>query len=186
MIDLIADVLGGARFSAQAPGREHRVYPADDDERDRFSDLLTWSALNEILRSHRLGTPRLRLVRGGDTLAEAAYCEPRAPRHGPARNAPVPHRVHAQLRDGATLVLSNIEEIHPPIRDVATVLERRLRTGVQANLYASWTAQQGFGVHWDDHDVVVVQISGAKQWRIYGATTPPRDTGAGRGPQDRR
>ncbi len=76
----------------------------------------------------------------------------------------------AQLRDGATLVLDAIDEMHPPIRDLAAGLERQLRTGVQVNAYASWTSQEGFGVHWDDHDVVVVQVAGAKRWRIYGST----------------
>jgi hypothetical protein len=172
MNDLIADVLGGEEFSAQVLGRAHGVYPADDGNRDRFGPLLTWSALNEILSSHRLGAPRLRLVRAGETLPESSYCRPRTSRYGPSWQAPVPHLVHARLRDGATLVLSEIDEIHPPVREVAAALERRLRTRVRANLYASWTAQQGFGVHWDDHDVIVVQVSGAKQWRVYGATRP--------------
>lgn len=49
-------------------------------------------------------------------------------------------------------------------------LERRLHTGVQVNAYASWTSREGFGVHWDDHDVIVVQVSGVKRWRVYGPT----------------
>ncbi|WP_323138656.1 hypothetical protein [Streptomyces mirabilis] len=27
---------------------------------------------------------------------------------------------------------------------------------MQANLYASWTSTEGFGMHWDDHDTVIV------------------------------
>jgi hypothetical protein len=161
MFDLLADVLGGD-FSAQDPARTHRVHPAGYGDRGRFAGLLTWPALNEILRVHRLEPPRLRLVRDGETVPETAYSQRRTSRYGASWNAPLPHLVHAQLRDGATLVLSTIDELHSPIRDAASELERRLRTGVQANLYASWTARPGFGVHWDDHDVVVVQISGAK------------------------
>ncbi|MFC9931884.1 JmjC domain-containing protein [Streptomyces sp. NPDC127190] len=51
-------------------------------------------------------------------------------------------------------------------------IERELRTRVQANLYASWTSTEGFGIHWDDHDTIVVQLDGAKRWRIYGSTRP--------------
>nr|WP_179769448.1 cupin domain-containing protein [Streptomonospora nanhaiensis] len=47
---------------------------------------------------------------------------------------------------------------------------RNLSTRVQVNAYASWTSVQGFGVHWDDHGVIVVQVSGRKRWRIYGFT----------------
>ncbi|MEU9489066.1 cupin domain-containing protein [Streptomyces decoyicus] len=49
-------------------------------------------------------------------------------------------------------------------------LESWLRTHVQVNAYASWSAQEGFGTHWDDHDVIVVQVEGSKHWRIYGPT----------------
>lgn len=43
---------------------------------------------------------------------------------------------------------------------------------MQANLYASWSVTEGFGVHWDDHDTVVIQLDGAKRWWIYGTTRP--------------
>lgn len=36
----------------------------------------------------------------------------------------------------------------------------------------AWTSTEGFGVHWDDHDTIVVQLDGAKRWRIYGTTRP--------------
>ncbi len=63
-----------------------------------------------------------------------------------------------------------IDEIHPPIRAAAEALERFIGTPAQANLYASWTEQEGFGRHWDDHDVVVVQQYGAKRWRLWAPT----------------
>lgn len=30
--------------------------------------------------------------------------------------------------------------------------------------------KEGFGTHWDDHDVVVVQLDGAKRWKVFGPT----------------
>lgn len=172
MVDLIAEILGGEEFIAQDLGRAHRMFPASAAERERFAALLTWGALNEILDTHRLEPPRLRLARDAGTIPTSEYCERRTYRRMRSWDAPQPHRVAAQLRDGATLVLDAIEEIHPPIRDLVYGLERHLRTGVQVNAYASWTAKEGFGVHWDDHDVIVLQISGAKRWRIYGPTRP--------------
>jgi hypothetical protein len=172
MIDLITEVLGGEEFLARDLGRTHRVFPAPEQARDRFTGLLTWPALNEILDTHRLEPPRLRLARDGDTVPTSDYCQRRTFRRMPPWDAPQPHLMAAQLADGATLVVDAIEEMHRPIRDMVNALERHLRTGVQVNAYASWTAKEGFGVHWDDHDVIVVQISGAKRWRIYGPTRP--------------
>lgn len=31
-------------------------------------------------------------------------------------------------------------------------------------------AREGFGTHWDDHNVIVVQVEGSKHWRLYGPT----------------
>jgi ribosomal protein L16 Arg81 hydroxylase len=36
-----------------------------------------------------------------------------------------------------------------------------------ANAYISFGDMSGFGVHNDDHDVLVVQIDGRKKWRFF-------------------
>lgn len=170
MTDLIAEYLGGLHEVGQVLGRTHHIWRAADDERDRFADLLTWDALNEILSAQRLEPPRLRLAVDGGRLPVEDYCERRTYRRMPDWWAPRPDLVAAHLRDGATLVLDAVEEMHPPIRDLVAGLERHLRTGVQTNVYASWTSREGFGVHWDDHDTLILQLAGRKSWRVYGPT----------------
>ncbi|MFG3518547.1 JmjC domain-containing protein [Streptomyces bobili] len=83
-----------------------------------------------------------------------------------------PAELHSRLQEGASLALDSVDELHPPIARLAEAIERELRTRVQANVYASWTSTEGFGVHWDDHDTVILQLDGAKRWRIYGTTRP--------------
>lgn len=168
--DLVDGHLGGLGELAQVLGRTHKRWTATEDERDRFAHLLTRDALNTLLDTHRLEPPRMRLAADGDTVPEHVYCTRRTPRRMAAWWQPHPDLLAAQLRDGATLVVDAIEQMHPPIAALAAGLERHLRTGVQVNLYASYTSREGFGVHWDDHDVIVVQVSGAKRWRIYGTT----------------
>ncbi|WP_437112181.1 JmjC domain-containing protein [Streptomyces sp. enrichment culture] len=48
-----------------------------------------------------------------------------------------------------------------PLARLAEDIEPVLRTRIQADLYASWTGTEGFGVHWADHDTVVVQLDRA-------------------------
>lgn len=81
-----------------------------------------------------------------------------------------PSGLHSQLHDGASLVLDAVDELHQPAERLAQALEAVFRGRVQINVYASWTATEGFGTHWDDHDVIVVQLEGAKRWRLYGPT----------------
>jgi hypothetical protein len=42
-----------------------------------------------------------------------------------------------------------------------------------ANLYATPPCAQAVAAHADDRDVFVLQVSGAKAWRVYGAPPVP-------------
>ncbi|MEV6192909.1 cupin domain-containing protein [Streptomyces sp. NPDC051920] len=132
---------------------------------------MTWDDLNNILAAHRLEPPRMRLSRDGETLLVGGYPTPVATRRHTAWHRLHPAELHSRLQEGASLSLDSVDELHPPIARLCEAIERELRTRVQANLYASWSATEGFGVHWDDHDTVVVQLDGAKRWPPSSTTT---------------
>ncbi|MFF5256859.1 JmjC domain-containing protein [Streptomyces leeuwenhoekii] len=158
----------GEDFLAQALHREYLHVPGALD----VTGLMTWDDLNQILAVHRLEQPRIRLSRDGETLLVGGYTAPVTTRRHTVWHRLHPAELHARLLEGASLALDSVDELHPPLARLAEAIERELRTRVQANLYASWTSTEGFGVHWDDHDTIVVQLDGAKRWRIYGTTRP--------------
>lgn len=162
-----AQRLGGDTFLAQTCFRAHTVIRSDGAS---TPSLLTWDDLNEIIAAHRLEPPRMRLSRTGEAVPATTYSVLRTNRRGVSWYQPQPAEFHARLAEGASLVIDAIDQIHPPVREAAAGLERFFRTPVQANAYASWTAEEGFGTHWDDHDVVVLQLEGSKRWKIYGPT----------------
>ncbi|HEY0101067.1 MAG TPA: cupin domain-containing protein [Pyrinomonadaceae bacterium] len=139
----------------------------------RFASLLPWERLNEILRQHRLDFPRLRLMREGRALPVASYL-----RHtsGARSKQTIPRlqpvKFTAELRAGATLVLDAVEELHAPLEALAAGLELLFQERVQINSYAGWHTSRGFDLHWDDHDVFILQVTGRKRWSIYGETRP--------------
>ena len=141
--------------------------------RGRFSHLLPWPVLNEILARHRLNAPRLRLMCDGARVPVSAYTRHAAPQ---GQRAAVPRlraeRLNEQLRAGATLVLDAVDELHAPLEELAEGLELTFRERVQINMYAGWRTSHGFDLHWDDHDVFILQVAGRKRWRIYGQTRP--------------
>ncbi|MFB6844724.1 cupin domain-containing protein [Streptomyces sp. NPDC056373] len=163
----VAQCLGGDDFLAQTFGQRYHVSRGSSH---RVASLLSWDDLNAILTHHRLDAPRLRLAKDGQPLATFTYSSPAVTRRRTVWQRLQPADLHQQLAEGATLVLDAVDELHPGAARVARDLERWLRTAVQINLYASWTSTEGFGVHWDDHDVVVIQLSGSKCWRLYGPT----------------
>ena len=74
------------------------------------------------------------------------------------------------LRQGATLVVDAVHKSLRSVADLAHAFETALHSYAYVNLYASWRSTRGFGTHWDDHDVYVVQIRGEKLWQLYGPT----------------
>ncbi|GAB2746567.1 cupin domain-containing protein [Kitasatospora kifunensis] len=163
----VVERLGGDAFLAQTLGRSFKVARG---EAASIAGLMSWDDLNAILAHHRFEPPRFRLAVNGEQVPPHMYSRPIVTRRSTVWHQLQPSELHKRLAEGATLVLDAVDELHPGIGALAGQLERWLRTGVQINLYASWTDTEGFGVHWDDHDVVVVQLDGAKRWRIYGPT----------------
>ncbi|MEV7783284.1 cupin domain-containing protein [Kitasatospora sp. NPDC088351] len=163
----VVERLGGDDFLAQTLGRSFKVARG---EAASLAGLMSWDDLNAILTHHRFEPPRFRLAANGEQVPAHTYSQPIVTRRSTVWHRLQPSELHKRLAEAATLVLDAVDELHAGIGALAGQLERWLRTGVQVNLYASWTGTEGFGVHWDDHDVVVVQLDGAKRWRIYGPT----------------
>ena len=83
-----------------------------------------------------------------------------------AATADVP-RVLAEWEAGATIVLQALHVNWHPLAVFCRLLEEALGHGVQANAYYTPRGSQGFGVHHDTHDVLVLQVAGEKRWRLY-------------------
>jgi hypothetical protein len=156
----------GEDFLARVYGTTFHVFRGSGG----FPGLLDWAGLDTLLATHRLRSPRLRLSRDGEAVPENRYTTVRTGRAGSVWPRLSTAAVRRELAAGATLVMDAVDELHPPVGELAESLERRLRTRVQVNLYASWNATEGYGVHWDDHDVVVCQVEGRKRWRVHGPT----------------
>jgi JmjC domain len=145
--------------------------------RGRFSHLLPWERLNEILKRHRLDFPRLRLTRDGKSLPASTYLRhTRSGRQSATASTSIarlrPVELMAELRSGATLVLDAVDELYEPLEELAAGLERAFQERVQINSYAGWRTSRGFDLHWDDHDVFILQVAGRKRWSLYGMTRP--------------
>jgi ribosomal protein L16 Arg81 hydroxylase len=130
---------------------------------DRFSALLSWTALNEILEHHWRETYRFRLARQGHDLDPASYADltgftPRI-RAGDVTDL---------LRRGATLSFDAIDEVHEPLTRLAESFEAFFHGGTKINIYAGWRALHGLDLHRDNQEIFILQLDGRKRWLIYG------------------
>jgi hypothetical protein len=140
----------------------------------KFSDLLPWESLNQILRQHRLESPRLRMFLEGKQVPVDSYQS--FIRSERRRNVQTPRLrgrdLLGKLREGATLILDAVDELYEPLTALVESLEVTFAEKIQVNAYAGWFTSPGFDLHWDDHDVFILQLFGRKKWMVYGATRP--------------
>ncbi len=132
----------------------------------RYTDLLTWHSLNEILCTHRMLPPRLRLFKNGSQINSNIFL---------TRQPPCvlkPKQFLSELEKGATLIIDGVDEISQPVQSLAHALQQRFVAPVNVNLYAGWKQDRGFDVHFDTQENLILQLSGRKLWKVWKPTRP--------------
>jgi ribosomal protein L16 Arg81 hydroxylase len=162
-LDNILSPMGSDEFISQYFGKSLLHVPGPND---KFSSVLPWDELNRILEEHEPTPQRIRLVQAGKVIPTEKYLSV-SDRNGPRLKAA---DLTTLLAQGATLILNNVDEVCVPVRKLAVGLGRIFRTDVWVNMYAGWRTDQGFLLHYDDHDTVILQIAGRKHWKVYRPT----------------
>ena len=74
--------------------------------------------------------------------------------------------LHKLMREGVTAVLEAVNELSPTVCGLTERVACELGARSTANAYMSFGNISGFGVHNDDHDVIILQLDGCKEWRF--------------------
>ncbi len=139
---------------------------------DRFSTLISWAAINDILEHHWRETYRFRLARQGRDLDPALYAD-----LGGFTPRVRAKDVTEELRRGATLSFDAIDEVHEPLTRLAESFEAFFRGGTKINIYAGWRSLHGLDLHRDNQEIFILQIDGRKRWLLYGSSIDGVDRG---------
>lgn len=164
-----------ATFTEQHWGRQALLSRAADLPQP-FTDLLDEATVDELASERGLRAPFLRVAKNGETLPDRSFTAPGGVGAGIADQVS-DSRLVALFGDGATIVLQALHRVWPPIIDFVGALASDLGHPVQANAYVTPPQNQGFDDHYDVHDVFVLQVSGAKRWRVHAPVweSPLRD-----------
>lgn len=95
-------------------------------------------------------------------------------------------KVFQLFAEGATLTLAFLDTVLPSLERLCREVEVELSMPLQANVYLTPPGEQGAKVHYDTHDVFVLQISGSKQWTLYDSPLALPLTGQGFDPEVHR
>jgi len=83
---------------------------------------------------------------------------------------------------GLSFVLNGVDEDVPAIGALSAAIERDWRVKCWTNAYWSHGRASAFAPHADDHNVLILQLSGRKHWRCWGPLEPFPVTARSYGP----
>lgn len=135
---------------------------------EKVRGVASWPEVSRVLETVRLEPPRLRLYQDCKPVDTSRYLK---------TNARGVQRIHAQklidsLSQGASLIIDEVDELIPNLKLLAVDVEQAVGLYTWINLYAGWRRQRAFDLHWDDHETIILQVSGRKQWSVYRPTRP--------------
>ena len=134
--------------------------------------VLTPNRMLDIAMRRSLNRPQFRAFQRGDEVHPAVYFTDSVSPRGQSIPMVNMRRLGGLLREGATLILDQANVFDPTMEVACRALQWWAHERVQVNAYLTTNDASGFPLHWDDHDVIVVQLAGEKQWEVRGTSRP--------------
>ncbi|MGX9522953.1 JmjC domain-containing protein [Vibrio mediterranei] len=136
--------------------------------------LVDWDDINRLLEKDIIDYPRIRLANNNNELARGykgfvSHTLSVTGEKSPHVNR---YRLYKALQDESTLIIDRCQAYFPKVESLVEQFSRLLKCRASANLYATWASTPSFGVHFDNHDVIAIQIEGSKLWEIQHPTHP--------------
>ncbi|EJN09336.1 JmjC domain-containing protein [Herbaspirillum sp. YR522] len=130
--------------------------------------IFSWDRLNDCLTCNRITNDRLRLstAQQYEQFNKRVFRATRDAFGRPTDHLLI-HELQAVMGSGVTAVLEAVNELTRPLAEMTQCLACALDVRSAANAYMSFGLTSGFGVHHDDHDVIIIQIDGRKKWQFF-------------------
>ncbi|MFD5267674.1 JmjC domain-containing protein [Streptomyces sp. NPDC058335] len=136
------------------------------------SRLLTPNRMLDVVMRRSLNRPQFRVFREGEEVHPAVYFTDSVSPRGQSIPMVNMHSLGRLLRDGATVILDQANVFDPTMEVTCRALQWWSQERVQVNAYLTTNEASGFPLHWDDHDVLIVQLAGEKEWEVRGTSRP--------------
>jgi hypothetical protein len=137
-------------------------------DQDLASRLMTPSRLLQTVQLRHLSNPQLRCYADGNELHPSSYLSTAVNRRRQGVSQADMAALGRILNGGGTMVLDSVDTFDPTLEAACRALGWWSGELVSANAYLAVGDTDGFHLHWDDHDVIAVQLSGEKSWEVRG------------------
>lgn len=126
-----------------------------------FTGLISTARMDALIAEQVFTGDQLSMARSDPRIDPEAYLN--------EAGLADPGLVARSYQEGATLILPQLHRRERALADLCRALELDLGHPVQTNIYLTPPTAQGFQTHYDTHDVFILQVEGAKRWRLYDA-----------------
>ncbi|WP_351222911.1 cupin domain-containing protein [Streptomyces sp. NPDC002133] len=140
------------------------------DDTALASRILTPSRMLDIVMRRSLSRPQFRCFRRGEEVHPAVYYTDSVSPRCQSISMVNLRSLGGLLREGATLILDQVNVFDPTMEVACRALQWWSHERVQVNAYLTTNDAAGFPLHWDDHDVLIVQLAGEKEWEVRGTS----------------
>lgn len=134
--------------------------------------LLTPHKLLGLILRRSLTYPQLRCLQHGTDLHPSAYLTAMTTGRGQRIEVADMLRLGRLLHEGATLVLDDVGPLDATLEVGCRALSWWASEITRVNTYLTTQDASGWGLHWDSHDVICVQLAGQKSWEVRGPSRP--------------
>lgn len=140
---------------------ERRHFLVRRQRPEYFDELMTLARFDALLTTTSVTSSQVRVVRDGRVVALDQIVPTGWRARAGALEALLEH-----YRGGASIVVQGLDERDRALQRLCQALATELSASLQVNVYLTPAGARGLGEHYDTHDVFVVQVEGAKRWRV--------------------
>ncbi|MET0394539.1 MAG: cupin domain-containing protein [Chitinophagaceae bacterium] len=137
------------------------------DDPGYFNNVLSIADIDTFLSQQNLMPEGLRLLHKGKDVPPYEWTKSETLMNGTARVSASPEKMLKWFYDGSTIIINSAEKGIPGLAAACRAFEQEMKIVVQANIYITPPHSQGFHIHYDPHDIFLMQIKGPKTWHIY-------------------
>lgn len=155
--------LSPEEFMSEYRGKQPVHFPGASG---KYASLFSIDDLNKILSRTILaqGTVRIRKFEGGQLSLDEISTPVDVNKD---RRVIRPGVIEGHLRAGATLTVEHCETFFDNVHAMCRALAEAFLARVYATVFLVYDPERPCGLHWDDRDMFICQMTGRKKWPVY-------------------
>jgi ribosomal protein L16 Arg81 hydroxylase len=130
----------------------------------RFESLLNWQTLNHLLEAAAFPLHHLRVLRESTPIPQSLYIK---------QDRVSSRALYNLLNQGVSLIFNRLEEQVPALRVLCNNIASQTSEHIRAAAIVTSGRGGALECHYDDQDLIILQIAGTKRWHVFGASSIP-------------